>query len=161
MSGFFAKDINLFHFEMRDCSYPPKDIHTMALEVTVENIGALSLEFETELMYHAGMPFFPVSLARKPKGEDKEGSVRPRQIRLGDWLVVLWDEIHVFRDTEFKYTFRVDTPAPHTRMYNEDTPAESTRVDIPVEVAKSEPSSWLPKNDGDENKTSGFLNEYH
>lgn len=159
--GFFAKDINLFHFDMQDVSYPPKDIHTMALEITPENIGALSLEFDSELMYHhdSGMPFFVVSLARAPKDKE-ETKPRIRQIRLGDWLIVLWDEIHVFRDTEFKYTFRMNTPAPHARMYSDAVAVDGmTRVDIPVEVAKSEPSSWLPEKE--ERPTAGFLDEHH
>lgn len=161
---FTAKNIDLFHFDMRAVSYPPKDIHTMALEATVENIGALSLEFKAPLRYYSdtGVPYFTFWSERKAD-DDTPAKRTENLIRPGTWIVILWDEIHTFRETEFKYTFRMDTPAPHARDYPVEEPVEivpEDKVMVPAEVAteKSEPSSWLEDK---HSRPSGFLSDYH
>ena len=93
---------------LESVSYPPKKINTVAVKVTPENIGALSIEFETELFYGrpSGEPFFNLDVGR-PTQENPDRFVTI-QVHLGDWIVVLWDEYRLFRDHEFKNTFRVN-----------------------------------------------------
>lgn len=101
---FAAEDINLFHLGMVEVEYPPKDIHTMALQVTSDNIGRLSLEFETDLIYNGGHPpYFYIDAARDNEAHGEE--LRSLCVRITDWIVILWDKIYAFRDAEFKTTF--------------------------------------------------------
>lgn len=97
---------------LESVSYPPK-VKTVAVKVTRENIGALSIEFASELLYfqNNGEPFFYVDLQRTNE-DGTPGSVRT-MIRIGDWLVVLWDEYRVFREAEFSYTFRLNAVPSH------------------------------------------------
>lgn len=103
-NGIRVEEFNIFSLGAEAVSYPQKDIHTLALRVTEENIGGLSLELEVELCYfNDGVPFLEVYLARGTKDEPETD--RWAQVKVGDWFVILWDEIHVFRDKEFSSTF--------------------------------------------------------
>lgn len=97
---------------LESVSYPPKKINTVALKVTPENIGALSLEFEAELCYfNNGVPFFDTEVGRGTEAAPKP--VRRLQIRPGDWIVILWDEYHLFRENEFNNTFHLNAVPSH------------------------------------------------
>lgn len=101
VSGF-----NIYALGAEPISYHLRAIHTMALQVTEENIGILALEFETELTY---CPEGDVSL--KVWVERTEAAVGARILEFypTDWIVVLWDEFHLFRDKEFQHTFSFDS----------------------------------------------------
>lgn len=100
---FGTKDVNLSHLDPIQVSYAPKGIITEAIEVRDENIGKLALEFETELRYYdTGLTWFTFMADR-----DAEPPLNSRKllINVGFWIVVLWGELHVFRDKEFQSTF--------------------------------------------------------
>lgn len=160
MTSFSAKDVRLFHLNMLEVTYAPKDIQTMALEVTPDNIGSLSLEFETDLFYYEnGMPFFKISVTRGTELDTKPNLLL--HVRIGDWIVILWDEIHIFRTHEFNSTFDIMTPLEkmtteqHRRNlgFNESDNAryvveagtleEEAPEFKPSPVPRSEPSSFL------------------
>lgn len=103
---FNAENFDIFRLGAVAVSYAPKNINTGALLVTDENVGALSLELETELRYNTeGEPFFNFQAARVR--EDNVGQ-RVLTVYTGDWLVILWNEIRIFRQEEFEKTFTVD-----------------------------------------------------
>lgn len=165
MTGMSAKDVNLFHLGMREVSYPAKDIHTMALEVLPENIGALSLELRSHLRYYAdtGTPYIVFWAERKG---DENSPVRKAEllIRPGDWIVIVWDEIHIFRDAEFRCTFRMDTPAPHVRDYpvvDSLTPEPSTWVRDVDTTKRDGPQDSVVAHDPVVETNQGFLSDYH
>lgn len=129
---FDARSINLLHLNPVRVSYHPKDIHTEAIQVSIENVGKLSLEFETELYYEAqGRPYFVFMSKRFDAGEP-DGQTSPHElyVRLSDWIVPLWDELHVFRDAVFQNTFTFDDPKPE-REYTMNTPMLVPPVEIP------------------------------
>jgi hypothetical protein len=112
-NGIRVEEFNIYMLGAEAVSYHLKDIHTLALQVTREKIGGLSLELEVELTYGVeGEPRLSFWAARGTKNEpenDRNIIVQP-----GDWLVVLWDEIHKFKDEDFRSTFSFDempTPA--------------------------------------------------
>lgn len=109
---FDAQTLNLSHLNPAKVSYDPQDIHTEAIQVTPENIGKLSLEFMEELFYddlNGGRPYFVFS-AKRFDAEEPNEQVMPTEltVRLTDWIVPLWDELHVFRDVIFQHTFTFD-----------------------------------------------------
>jgi hypothetical protein len=104
MKAFNAESVDLSHLNPIRVSYAPKDIHTEAVQVTMQNIGKLSLEFEAELFRDRhGSPYFLLNAERvsvdAPVGTVKVG------VREDDWIVVLGDELHVFQDDVFANTF--------------------------------------------------------
>jgi hypothetical protein len=104
-----ANPHNMYLPGLESVSYPPKQINTVAVKVTPENIGALSIEFESELLYTGpGLPHFYADFERIVGGEKTSVAV---EIRLGDWIVVLWDEFRMFRDHEFQHTFHRNVDA--------------------------------------------------
>lgn len=114
---------------LESVSYPPKKINTVAVKVTPENIGALSLEFETELCYfNTGAPFFEIEVSRGTETDPKPN--RFIQARIGDWLVVLWDEYHLFRENEFKNTFQVNSANVHELSVDHSSIPEFTEEDL-------------------------------
>lgn len=104
---FNAENFDIFRMGSIAVSYSPKHINTVAALVTPENIGAMSLEFESELCYNSdGEPYFKAQVSRKHSSI--EDFSRELTIYEGDWLVVLWNEIRIFRQEEFEKTFSVD-----------------------------------------------------
>lgn len=98
---FNAQNIDLSNFSPREAVYTPRKIYTQVIQVTVENIGGLSLEFETELKYaNATTPYFAIRVQRQGENDGVE-----RVFGLGDWIVSLWGEIHKFKDDIFQNTF--------------------------------------------------------
>jgi len=109
-----ARSLNLSHLNPVSVSYHPKSIHTEAIQVTPDNIGKLSLEFEEELFYeHDGRPYFVFS-AKRFDANEPDGQQAPNElyVRLTDWIVPLWDELHIFRNAIFQATFDFDEPMP-------------------------------------------------
>jgi hypothetical protein len=102
----------IYHLGSIPVSYPPKDIRTEAIQVTLANIGALSLEFHASLRYAVddGMPFFNLDV-RRAIDEDPDKSISVH-VRVNEWMVVLWDELYIFRDAEFRNTFVLDNLSP-------------------------------------------------
>lgn len=101
-----AESLNLSHLNPRQISYEPKNIHTEAIQVTPENIGKLSLEFEQELVYdNQGRPYFFFSAQRFDSGLDVLDGSTELFVRMTDWIVPLRGELHVFRDDVFQNTF--------------------------------------------------------
>lgn len=117
-NGIRVEEFNIFALGAEAVSYHLKNIHTVALQVTETNIGVLSLELEVELCYYNdGTPFIEAYFARGTK--DQPEVDRYANIKIGSWFVILWDEIHVFRDKEFRSTFSFDGPST-PRMTDED-----------------------------------------
>lgn len=104
---FNAENFDIFRLGSVAVVYPPKNINTVALRVAAENIGALSLEFESELRYDAdGSPYFNILVERG--ASDEMAKSFNLQVFEGDWIVILWNEIRIFREEEFKNTFEFD-----------------------------------------------------
>lgn len=113
MSTYDASSANLNHLNPHSVSYERKGIHTEAILVTTENIGKLSLEFETEVLYSntQSLPYFWITVARKLDQDTDEtgmtGSAR-LCVRVNDWIVPLRNEIHIYTDELFRNTFAFD-----------------------------------------------------
>lgn len=110
MQPIAANEIDLSHFNTAMAGYGPKNIYAEAVLVTTENIGKLALEFELDLRYMGnhglGTPFFTF-LAKRELEDPIELTVLPNF-----WIIMLWDEIHIFRDDLFNKTFEVTPAAP-------------------------------------------------
>jgi hypothetical protein len=133
--GIRVEEFNIYSLGAEAVSYHLKDIHTLALQVTEKNIGILCLELETELIYTAdGAPYLNVYVARgsKENPENDRGLI----VRPTDWLVILWDEIHLFRDPEFRSTFSFDglsSPAEkELRDYAEQDVKQTENLFVPM-----------------------------
>jgi hypothetical protein len=111
-----ARSLDLSHLNPDRVSYDHKEIHTEAIQVTPENIGKLSLEFEEELFYdQGGRPYFVFSAKRfDPDAVDGQQPPHELYVRLTDWIVPLWDELHIFRDPIFRNTFTFDNESDST-----------------------------------------------
>lgn len=108
-----AAAISLRHFAPHHVSYEPMDLHTEAVQVTEENVGRLSLEFETELFFSDtnGLPYFRITVARHGPNDTTETGMTEwivLTVRVGDWIIPLRGEIHVYRDVTFIHTFQFD-----------------------------------------------------
>lgn len=105
MRIFTAESVDLSHLNPGQYSYEPKNIHIQAVQVTPENIGKLSLEFEEELYYDAqGRPYF-VFTAERVQVEGGELANQVLYARVTDWIVPLRGELHIYRDLTFQNTF--------------------------------------------------------
>jgi hypothetical protein len=107
-----SDNILLSHLGPVSATYPPKKINVQAINVTRENIGKLALEFEAELWYAEGsLPYFQFEAKRFDEGQP-DGQLPPKNlsVRLGDWIVALWGELHIYRDLDFRNTFTFDIP---------------------------------------------------
>jgi hypothetical protein len=122
----------LVHLGPVTASYTPRDLHVQAIQVTRENIGKLSLEFETELRYaDGGLPYFHFWAKRfdetQPDGQEPPVVLN---VRLGDWIVALWGELHIYRDADFINTFTVDESA-HRTSWDQDGAYNETITHVP------------------------------
>lgn len=141
MDALNAESVNLIHLQPELVSYEPKGIHTEALQVTSENIGKLSLEFEKELLYdNQGRPFFFFAAQRFDSNLDDIDGAAELFVRVTDWIVPLRGEIHIFRDLIFKNTFAFDNPVVAQQMFS----------DIPPNVARAAAGLHHVKWDNDE-----------
>jgi hypothetical protein len=98
--------------------YEPQGIQTVAIQVTPETIGAMSIEFGVEIsVTHPNHKFLPAMFERL-SGKDEARSIE-RTIFYGEWLVVLNGEVLVFPADTFWNTFSQDKPAEHAEAENE------------------------------------------
>lgn len=109
MSAYDAVSVSLHHFQPRHVSYQPMDLRVEAVQVTQENIGRLSLEFETELLFNGDrLPYFRIEVWRKgPNDTDETGMSQTLMLTVlvGDWIIPLRGEIHVYPNQMFLNTF--------------------------------------------------------
>jgi hypothetical protein len=111
---FAAKDFNVYHLGMIPVNYPPRSINTYAIQVTSENIGALSLELQVGLRYDGdGVPY--VKFAAERGTVEQPDTPDGLHVYVDDWIVVLWDQLYVFQDTEFRNTFHHSVAEPTLR----------------------------------------------
>jgi len=106
MRIFTPADLDLWHLERVRVSYTPKNIHTEAIQATVETIGKLALEFEADLCEGANDLYFFV-FAERGTDEDPKPPVS-LCVRVNHWLVALRGELHVFPDVVFQNTFEFE-----------------------------------------------------
>lgn len=117
MKTFSAESLNLSHLNPHWVRYDPKNIRTQAIQVTPQNIGKLSLEFEEEIFYDAqGRPYFYFSADRFENGSAEVRDPSEVFVRLMDWIVPLRGEIHVYRDGLFQHTFEFENSSAHSRV---------------------------------------------
>jgi hypothetical protein len=114
MIAFDAQMVNLYHIDPVRVSYDPKGIHAEAIQATIQNIGKLALEFESEILHSNGMPYFGFWAARGNKQEPQDQEDIWLTVRLTDWIIPLRGEIHVYRDELFVNTFTFDDERPPT-----------------------------------------------
>lgn len=100
-----AEDADLSDFDIKRVSYKNNTMFTEAVQVTIENIGGLSIEFETGLSYGGGVPYFQFLAQRGTEDEKMEPT--KMHIVVGLWIIVLWNELHLFHDREFQNTFTI------------------------------------------------------
>ena len=109
---FNAESLNLAHLSPIRVSYEPKNIRTEAIQVGIENIGKLSLEFEAEMFHDSqGRPYFVFLAERLQSSLDTIDGSSELYVRLTDWIVPLRGELHVMRDVIFQSTFMFDFPS--------------------------------------------------
>jgi len=91
--------------------YVPQELRTWAIQVNNETIGAMAIEFGVEIQTaHPNHKWLPAAFERtNAKGEKL---VIERTLGLGDWLVILSDEVIVFPSEPFWSTFAsADAPS--------------------------------------------------
>jgi hypothetical protein len=104
MKIFNAENIVLGHLMPSPVIYSPKSLRTEALQVTRENIGKLTLEFESEIFEaDPGQCYIRVNVERT-NDHGTQYSIS-RTWYISDWIVPLWGELHWFQDDVFKSTF--------------------------------------------------------
>lgn len=106
MKIFNAETLNLSHFNPQQYSYHSTNVHLQfeAIHITLENVGKLALEFEAELFRTGDGGYFLVRVERAT-AEAPEGSVSIA-FRVGDWILPLRGELHVYSDDMFRATFQ-------------------------------------------------------
>lgn len=117
--------------------YVPQNLRTIALQCLNETIGAMSIEFGVEIeTQNSNYKWLSVLLQRSNEQGDK-GAVN-RTIRLGDFLVVLENEIHVFPGEVFWDTF---APADHVPAHAEPAQEQFLGIVTKAELRADEKSS--------------------
>jgi hypothetical protein len=114
MQPIAANEIDLSHHDPIMAGYGPKNIYAQAVLVTLDNIGKLALDFELDLRYLGGKPCFRF-LAKRELDDPIELMVFP-----GYWIIMLWDEIHIFRDDLFRKTFEIESKDPEMVTLNDE-----------------------------------------
>lgn len=108
MDPYEGNEIDLSTFNPVLASYGPKSIQATAALVTEDNIGQIALQFERDVLYWpediACINPYIRFLAVRNTEEPIELTVRP-----GFWIVLIWNEIHVFKDGLFQKTFEVSS----------------------------------------------------
>jgi len=90
--------------------YAPRNMQTVAVQVTPDTIGAMAIEFGSEVVNSDRSLYLSIRLERV--NDDDKKTVDNKTIRLGDWLVELGNEIHVFPpDIMWKTFSGVNDPA--------------------------------------------------
>ena len=106
MEPYEANEIDLTTFSPVLASYGPKGIFAPAALVTEDNIGQIALQFERDVEYPfpngTGIPYIRI-LASRTTEQPIELNIAP-----GFWIVLVWGEIHLFKDGLFQKTFQID-----------------------------------------------------
>lgn len=74
--------------------YAPRNMGTVAVQVTPDTIGAMAIEFGAEVTNNDRYLYMHVRLERV--NDEGEKFADTKTIRLGDWLVELGNEVHIF-----------------------------------------------------------------
>jgi hypothetical protein len=124
-----VQDFNIYSLGAEAVSYHLKDIHTLALQATRENIGILALELAVELLYDEhDNAYFKIRVERGT--DENPEAARVLHVRPNDWIVILWDEIHLYQDYEFRNTFSFDgLSAPAEKEMREYAEADANAVE--------------------------------
>lgn len=142
-----ANDFTGYHLGTVLVAYSPKGIKTEAVQVTAENVGALSLELDEELRYYdTGEPFIQFRAQRGTDDEPKTPAVVT--LRVTDWLVCIGDELRMFRDFEFKRTFAIIQRNAHELSVDHSS-AEATGFTTAVEPNELYDNVIAPVSSGD------------
>lgn len=106
MDPYEANEIDLTTFSPVLANYGPKGIYAPAALVTEDNIGQIALQFERDVLYPfpngSGIPYIRI-MASRTTDEPIELNIAP-----GFWIVLIWNEIHIFKDGLFQKTFQID-----------------------------------------------------
>lgn len=106
MRSFNAGTIPLDHFAPRIFFYPPINLGVKAFQVTERNIGALVVDFQTDLEYDGdGNPYFYLIALRDANIVTGQENYVRKHVTIGVWIVMMRGELHVFHDREFHATF--------------------------------------------------------
>jgi len=130
--------LDLRHFEWIEVEYLPQNLTTRALQVTRENIGALALEFDSEIGVGDNNRFW---IYIQVEREIHDGRKNSQSLCFGtsDWIVLLRGEIHRFPNDVFWSTFSRPNFEPAHLVETPPEPQETfsllgTIRDIPVNV---------------------------
>lgn len=105
MRSFNAETIRLDHFMPRAFYYPPTGMGVSAFLVTEENLGALAVEFESDLYYRNSDPYFILRAERESEHVDAQPPVINIAVQVGCWIVSMYGCLYMFHDVHFKKTF--------------------------------------------------------
>jgi hypothetical protein len=138
-----ASDIDLSNFNPIMADYGPKNVHAPSVLVTEDNIGQIALEFELDVQY------LDVTFVRpyiKFYADRTADDPIELMLQPGSWIVLIWNEIHIFRDGLFQKTFDIESLAGSD---NKEAPADATQI-MPAtgDVSLSEQSKELLYPDG-------------
>jgi hypothetical protein len=112
-------------------SYGNKDITAPAVKVTEKNIGKIALDLEIDLKYIGGGPTGRPFLAFTAFRHDDDPI--DLTIFLDFWIVLIWGEIHIFRDDIFQNTFEVSAP----NWPEKDSETEGMSINQLLDAARS------------------------
>lgn len=104
---FSGEDFNPVPHNPVIANYGNKDVSAPAVKVTKENIGKIALDLELDVRYtggQVGVPFL-IFWALRHDEDPIELTIYP-----GYWIVLIWGEIHIFRNDVFQHTFETTKP---------------------------------------------------
>lgn len=102
--------------------YIPRNIHTVAVQVTPETIGAMAIEFGAEIERATGSNATWIRTALERDAHlNKDGRVSKLEVVLGygDWLVDIDGEVRVFPDSVMWTTFSQAQDPAHEMVSSE------------------------------------------
>lgn len=153
-----VEDFNIYTLGAEAVSYHLKDIHTLALQATRENIGILALELAVELLYDGNDAYFRIRVERGT--DENPEAARMLAVHPNDWLVILWDEIHLYRDYEFRNTFSFDgLSAPPIENVPRMTSGDVKTVGAQIEENFGQPTQVMTPVGGPGIEDSGPMTE--
>jgi hypothetical protein len=126
-----------------EVEYALRSLHTIAVQVNNETIGAMAIEFGVEIMSsHPNNKWLPTAFERKnAKGE--KTSIE-RTIVPGEWLVVLDDEVHIFPHDVFWNTFGQAKGPAHEEQFI----GIVTKAELENDVETEPPNGKVYQNTG-------------
>lgn len=116
-----ASDFNVRHLGTVPVTYSAQAIRTEALKVTPENIGPLSVELHVGLNYISSKGLLYLQFDR---GEVEEPQAV--EVQAGDWIVALWEQLYLFKEAEFRHTFKVNEP--RVELFPEELAVPETKI---------------------------------